>query len=698
MLYGSSTTHDGGEGPSRSILCGRDGRAIFRGLLALLLGMFLAACGGDSGVGGGAAGGGGDGGAGGGGGGTGGGGGGTQPPVDPSIVVIEGRVIDAPIPFAEVSFTVSGQEFSAQADENGNYVISINGDDPQAIVLAEATDPDNPALRFFSLIGSLGRLVEEAGDDGTLVRAENNQVNITNITTAQFVLLLEANGGNIESEDELVSALQRISVERMIELAAIIKLVIDDGAPLPDGVTDVFELISSEEAVEVFKAESVTPEQLAQAIEDLTNPELNPDLVARYTPELVPEQYFLVLGSNPGTIRVGSSNAWLARFDSDGSGEFFDASFNDNPAMSWSIDGETGVLTILRENPPVVEVFAFCGGAGTPVRLTFRTPRYDLTLISGGPVIDLVKLTSYVEREYPDGIPEGCDLPGDTSGSAFYTFYKSGAGIAGYTVEELSGQQIMLSRFLGSEPGSFGFGQVTLDQLNADGTGSRRPWAPFGPEAAEPVDIAPVDISWSVDSGLLVIEETISGDRYVYQRLKSDGQGGEGVYVVRERGIARQADFRLSTLVDPTLSLTNPDFLAEWFTGFGLGVPEGDPLWMEDPGPWLRLCNDIEPTPENTGPLFGTGFQGISPASWGLLEDGSVQILRYRRDSEGPVTYCDVDAEPGCSLVVARSWLPVRQSAGIRGDRLYVLEELFSNVSGTSSSRPNFYERGACTP
>jgi hypothetical protein len=105
-----------------------------------------------------------------------------------SSVTLTGLVTDKIISNADVEITIGGQAFSATADENGVYTITITVDESLINQLVQiralGNSSTNPEVEFVSQLGSLASLIDQAGGDGNLVKDENFGVNITNVSTA----------------------------------------------------------------------------------------------------------------------------------------------------------------------------------------------------------------------------------------------------------------------------------------------------------------------------------------------------------------------------------------------------------------------------------------------------------------------------------------------------------------------------------
>jgi hypothetical protein len=172
-------------------------------------------------------------------------------------VTITGLVTDDIISNAEVEITVGGQAFSVTADQNGIYAITITVDESlinQLVKLRALGDSSiNPEVEFVSLLGSLTSLIEQAGSDDNLTQDENFGVNITNVTTAEFALVTR-DGTTPTTDVELSSAINYVNTDEKNILAALIKIVVDNGDfNLPSGVTSTLDLVSDSETATAFE-------------------------------------------------------------------------------------------------------------------------------------------------------------------------------------------------------------------------------------------------------------------------------------------------------------------------------------------------------------------------------------------------------------------------------------------------------------
>lgn len=227
-----------------------------------------------------------------------------SPTCGQQFVTLQGQVVDDPIPFATVTVTVGGISYTTVADANGFYSLDIATATISELVTIEAVkrQTNGETIEFVSLAGSFSKLLADA--DGGILSSETNQkVNVTNVTTAEYVLLVEANGGTAPTTvEELQQAETRVDATELIELAAVIKLIVDNpDYSLPDGYSTILEFIQEPAAVEAFVA-TVPPAELEATINDILT---DNGLVAGFQVDQIPARYYVTFPTEPGFLSRG---------------------------------------------------------------------------------------------------------------------------------------------------------------------------------------------------------------------------------------------------------------------------------------------------------------------------------------------------------------------------------------------------------
>jgi len=226
-------------------------------------------------------------------------------------LTLSGQVVDDPIPNATVTVTVGGITYTTIADGDGFYTLDIATASLDELVTIEAvgkkvTNGETIPIDFVSLAGSFSKLLEDASG-GVISDSTNQKVNVTNVSTAEYVLLVEANGGTAPTTaEELQQAETQIDASELIQLAAVIKLIVDGGVPLPDGFTTVLDFIENGDQVNGNQTESPLDQFIAAnetALEGVVVQILEAGgLVAGFRVQDVPARYLVTAATEPGFV------------------------------------------------------------------------------------------------------------------------------------------------------------------------------------------------------------------------------------------------------------------------------------------------------------------------------------------------------------------------------------------------------------
>ena len=175
-----------------------------------------------------------------------------------SSVSITGIVTDEPIPNANVTISAGGSSAQVQAGSDGSYSLELIVDESEVKDLVQIKargTGEQSNVEFWSLLNSVETVIEQAGEDGVLQKDENFSVNVTNVTTAEYAIITR-DGETPQDDEALKSALLNVDADEKLQLATLIKVVVDNpDFELPEGVENTLELVSSPETVEAFEAE-----------------------------------------------------------------------------------------------------------------------------------------------------------------------------------------------------------------------------------------------------------------------------------------------------------------------------------------------------------------------------------------------------------------------------------------------------------
>ncbi|GAA0785922.1 MULTISPECIES: carboxypeptidase-like regulatory domain-containing protein [Pseudomonadati] len=322
---------------------------------------------------------------------------------------ITGLVTDEPIPFSTVSVTLNGQRFTTVADANGAYSLDIltTNIDQLLVVESSATQAGSgDEINFVNMVGSFEKVLSEA-----------DPVNVTNVTTASYVLAVEANGGIAPTTSaELQAAETAIDATQLFKLAAVIKLIVDNPSySLPDGFDSVLDFISDETAVDSF-VQATPAEDLDNAVAQILS---DSNLVAGFNINDIPELYYVVDKAQPGYMsRSGSALEFNL---SNNTGNTLGFQGNNgiavNEAFTWQVDN--GRLNIILSFPMQLEqlgfniedvtdnqaeIDAFYAGGGTENGFHYFSTELqrNYTRVVDGNLVDIVSVESRSEIVTPD--------------------------------------------------------------------------------------------------------------------------------------------------------------------------------------------------------------------------------------------------------------------------------------------------------
>jgi hypothetical protein len=596
-----------------------------------------------------------------------------------------GQVVDDPIPGAIVKVSLGGFDFQTVADANGNYVLDIAALHGDAFVTLTATGtaPSGAAVRFYSVVGEMVRLASAAGSDGVLVRDEFNQVNVTNLSTAQYTLLAEANGGApVGSDQQLLPLVQNIDLNELLKLAAVIKLVVDDGVALPAGTTDALALISDPAALTAFEA-SLAPDQLDLAIDAVSQ---DTNITPVFRAGAIPSGYAVLSPSAAGTIRVGIDTGGIATFTTNANGTSGTGTSLDPQgpgSFTWNlVDGD---LLLQGDDSPSENVFnETATGPNCNSGQVFEvheTPQgVRVHRLQDGAGVDYLEIFHAAYRHYVDlNSADSCLPPsdGNVMTSERLLAFEDGSGELPFAIAE-----------------SFGRIVLTHEQVPTDYFANA---AIFNFDT-HTVAIPGTDPNFtsSVSNGRLHVQLTNAAGvtDYEYRRYQVDGSKGEGLLaVVTLPDGSRRARYALASRVDGSLAFDVGNLPFNWRSGFDISQFPGD--GTVDFGFFVHLNGDVGRTGiyesvDSVGAMFTN-----NPFTWGV-ESGQMVARSWRSPGFGATATCQ---SAGCWIRRIRTWQPIARD----GNRIYVLEDLQDpiNASGNVASdgvlkivaqRVNFYE------
>jgi hypothetical protein len=622
-------------------------------------------------------------------------------------VALSGVVTDDVIPFATVTVTVGGVTYTTVADAEGRYTLPITTALLGALVKIEA-DGVSPAtgepIEFVNLVGSFSRLLDEQLTEGG---AEGN---VTNVTTASYVLVLEANGGEPTSEEELQTAETSVDATELLQLAALIKLIVDDpDYTLPPGETSLLEFVSKPEAVTAY-LETVPQEDLDAAVASILQ---DSNLVAGFAAADIPSRYFVIPAAQPGYL---ARQGQILEFAADGSGRLLD--FNNvvgqpiNEPYTWSVTD--GRLNVNLTEPVVNDYFdtlsntalmqllltdaerdqiAAVNGSGSQVPVRYTVLSYDYTRVVDGALVDTASVATLLRREV---------LPFQLSNGTAFTPSRPPVE---QTIQEgkslRASSDVQATPFAASCPGPGGAicvpGQWLANLIYSPGAlaGGLLPEAPFGDVVTFAANgtvsgqLSGLTANWTVDGDGALIINYASGWQQKLQIV--DTLGIEfGVFNEISRGSDRYATYTINVKATGAFALDNT-FLASSVGKFWQGEINS---WI--PGP-LRWNDDGT---RALSSYFGWQFFDNSDTAVNVLQ---VTLEDCGGDGQSNDPYAALGFSQwqpvGSGIAIPRgggtrlrTWYPAASTV-VNGERQFYVMEDERYVSGPSAGKLFFPPR-----
>ncbi len=456
-------------------------------------------------------------------------------------VGLSAKVYDGPLAGAKVTVTVGDQVYTATSDANGAFTLFIGSPDPGAMILIEAVGgADQAFAELISIAGTFGALVAAAGDDGMVDASESGAVNVTNISTAKAVLMIAANGDEMPADDDAIGELEKsIDSNAILELATVIKLVIDEGAALPQGVGSTLDLVRDSDAtdavIDAAEAES------AGIFQDTLNAILaDPDLMPSFKAGAVPNLYFV----NRAGYYIYANRGYFLELSEDGTGHLYGDGSELSAAFAWSI--ANGALDIaIADDDPLVQNLS-CTIEGVPESCVQTTTDIRIRMISDGALTDAISVTHSGTIDY--------SISNDRDGAFSNTYNRLGmapGALKKFTTEDISGTW---SAPL-STHNTLGVGaeyETGLLTFNEDGTGIR---------AADGLDF-----DWTIDANSGVLSILFAdGDQLDVYWLRDEGDMAiDAMFVMNTDAGETYAQPTMAAEVDDTLDVTETDADGTW--------------------------------------------------------------------------------------------------------------------------------------
>lgn len=345
-----------------------------------------------------------------------------------------GLVTDAPIPNANVQFSVAGLSLSTQAGVDGRYSIDVETDDEDDLELvridAQGVDEQTHIL-FRSYVNTPEALLEIGN---ALSETDVLRLNATNVTTAIAGLLDVDNDGSILTPKALDEAMSRIDLTKVMPYSAALKLIVDGTASggtfsLPEGVENTFDFVTNPTLIDAFVSDlefNHTADYIAAQEAILSDPELvDLDVSAE---DSVGAYYFLGgnLGSGIGKVSL------LAN------GQALYSNSDRTITATWGIqDGIVTLADVVDDAPSQT----FERVSGLTLQNIINTPKNSVSKVNISLVDEYAPDTVYIQESVsthisPDGLLSMEGLTGDfvMTGPPSIVSDASGYGFSGATL------------------------------------------------------------------------------------------------------------------------------------------------------------------------------------------------------------------------------------------------------------------------
>jgi len=256
-------------------------------------------------------------------------------------VVISGAVVDEPIPNAKIQVQLGELLFQTFADSQGNYSLELEfADVNQVAVVTALGGGDYSEVEFKSYLGDGNVLQQNAGSDGIVTNEENSRINVTNISTAEYILIEDVleSGAEVQTQAQLDELTTQLDVNKVLDVAAVIKAVVDnDDVTLPAGKKTILELLQDDEATDKFVSDLVA--ENPTIIEDSKQKIIN-------DPVLTPVDQDFDIANRFFVTKLGdyqSLTTEVMDFKDDGTGDW--ATYYGTFDVSWQKDATTGAIS-----------------------------------------------------------------------------------------------------------------------------------------------------------------------------------------------------------------------------------------------------------------------------------------------------------------------------------------------------------------
>ncbi|WP_341502387.1 hypothetical protein [Gallaecimonas sp. GXIMD4217] len=245
-------------------------------------------------------------------------------------LTLSGRVYDGPLPGAAVSLTISGRSepVTTTADNDGYYRLELVVDETEteALLTLEAQSATDERVILGSWLGLASELLAQ-GD--SLDSQRQPRLLVSHLSTARDGLIEHTLGHQATTEAEYLAATSRLEADHWLNLATLLKAVVDQGAALPAGVADTRTLART-----IFDHQDWANQQSAQAgFEELYGATLADSQALPAIPLQLP-----TLMTEIATKAWGGGSATSWHWNAEGTGTLTLADFSEHASFHWQLE------------------------------------------------------------------------------------------------------------------------------------------------------------------------------------------------------------------------------------------------------------------------------------------------------------------------------------------------------------------------
>ena len=598
-------------------------------------------------------------------------------------ISLSGIVTDEVIVNAEVTVTVGSETFTTQANTSGEYEIEIesNNEDDMVTIKAKGKDDNSQGfVEFVSIAGDLKTLTESAGEDGILTSDESLNTNVTNVSTAKYVLAKKANNGEeITSKAKLEEVETSIDTNDILKLATAIKVIVDNASiSLPGGATSTLTFSQDETAIDTFieGLEISDPGLFEQ-----TNTEIlsSPELISGFKLSTLNTAYFATSASHPGYIsRYGE----ILELNTDNTGTLISNSGEQD--FTWEINSNNEIVATMTSEEfldTYISVFDIKdseltteqrnqwldenGGYTVPAKL--KTLSITYTLIQDGEKLDFINAKINTYQSYP-----GFEIGGNqveiadetnTNNESFqFRAYSTQDSIA-FTNNEISSNKYPIQVNVSDNPLTYASGDNLADGTHTD-------LVTFNSDNTVTGTLYPNTSTWTINNTGQIVIVYDSEETTTITRFEKTNDGRQGwMFEFKLTDNSRLGAYNLSTEVDSTLTFTQSNLLTTDNTAWNgminawiASAWEGETLNIYQYFGW-QFNSDGTGYLKTGNEGNGTNYYLNYPSTWKII-NGNLIISRMPHGG-------------GDSSGEQRTWIPLRNT----NNGMLVFESTKSRIS-----------------